>query len=394
MTDEEKKEIFGVSRFPYTDLSDLIAGIPPDKDFSNAKPSNQVNANTFQTFIEPYVRPLTEEDIGFLKERGDRVTPFVMPPRGKKHYTDVWAEEDGSISLDSSGQSREKLPANQPRGSVDQIDDATAETDTVSAGPVLNRLLSSMRFEHRTPQAETNGDAALPNGDSASQDPEAAEHPTTTSDPPATQFPESTAPGWKVPTTSPTLTHAQMDERIKQELRFLGFSDPTDPAPDFDAHKDDAVAERLRILQTELKRISVLNGARKARLLDLAKERLAYQEFATIQDDLGSQVQQAYLKRNRTMGKGKKNVSGAAGMHGKRSGPSGAGGVGGVAKQGIGDQARTLMARRTKWEEVVGPVFEGQKMTVPGEGESIFKEKEMHSYLQAEEDGWDDLDAD
>lgn len=69
MTDEEKKEIYCVSQFPHDDLSNLIAGTPPDKDFSNAKPTNQVNANTFTGYIEPYLRPLTEEDMAFLKER-------------------------------------------------------------------------------------------------------------------------------------------------------------------------------------------------------------------------------------------------------------------------------------------------------------------------------------
>ena len=69
MTEEEKKEIYGVSSFPHDDLSNLIAGTPPDKDFSNAKPTNQVAANTFLTYIEPFLRPLNEEDINFLKER-------------------------------------------------------------------------------------------------------------------------------------------------------------------------------------------------------------------------------------------------------------------------------------------------------------------------------------
>ena len=46
-----------------------MAGIPPDKDFSNAKPTNQVSANTFLAYIEPFVRPLTEEDMAFLKEK-------------------------------------------------------------------------------------------------------------------------------------------------------------------------------------------------------------------------------------------------------------------------------------------------------------------------------------
>lgn len=75
MTDEEKAEIYSVAQFPHSDLSHLIAGTIPDKDFSNAKPSNQVNANTFQAYIDPYLRSLTEEDMAFLKER---VGPFYL----------------------------------------------------------------------------------------------------------------------------------------------------------------------------------------------------------------------------------------------------------------------------------------------------------------------------
>lgn len=69
MSDAEKKEIYSVTAYPTTDLSDQIAGVPPDKDFSNAKPSNQVAANTFLAYVEPYVRPLTEEDMAWLRER-------------------------------------------------------------------------------------------------------------------------------------------------------------------------------------------------------------------------------------------------------------------------------------------------------------------------------------
>lgn len=69
MADDERREIYSVAQFPKSDLSHMMTGTPPDKDFSNAKPTNQVSANTFATYIEPYVRPLTEEDIAFLKER-------------------------------------------------------------------------------------------------------------------------------------------------------------------------------------------------------------------------------------------------------------------------------------------------------------------------------------
>lgn len=69
MTDDDKKEIYSVNVFPSSDLSHMMAGVAPDKDFSNAKPTNQVSANTFLAYIEPHVRPLMEEDIAFLKER-------------------------------------------------------------------------------------------------------------------------------------------------------------------------------------------------------------------------------------------------------------------------------------------------------------------------------------
>jgi hypothetical protein len=69
MTDEEKNAIYCVAQFPRGDLSHMMAGTPPDKDFSNAKPTNQASANSFTSYIEPYVRPLTEEDIAFLKEK-------------------------------------------------------------------------------------------------------------------------------------------------------------------------------------------------------------------------------------------------------------------------------------------------------------------------------------
>ena len=72
MTDEEKKEIYCVASFPHDDLHDLIA-VPRggmDKDFSNAvKPNNQVAAHTFSAYLDNYLRPLKEEDIGFLNER-------------------------------------------------------------------------------------------------------------------------------------------------------------------------------------------------------------------------------------------------------------------------------------------------------------------------------------
>lgn len=414
MTDEEKKEIYCVASFPTDDLSDLIAGIPPDKDFSSAKPSNQVNANTFASYLEPYLRPLTEEDMAFLRERvrtvncycyslltsclkGDRVTPFIMPRRGKKHYTEIWAEEDGLISADTS-QNRERLPANQPRGNIEHMDDDISATEQISTGPILSRLLSALRYEHRPsandekdkPNGVTNG-----NGESSTNGimhgEINGEHGGDATDdrlPPATSFPESTSQGWKIPSIK--LDYAQVDERLKAELRHIGFLGPEEE-PDYDAHKDDEIAERLRNLQAELKRISIVNGARKARLLDYYKEYMAHQEFTTIRDDLDTQVIQAYLKRNRTLSKGKKNIKRPGGAGGGSHFVAGSSSSGaGTAKPGVGDQVKVLIERRRRWIKVIGPIFDKEMVRVRTGKDSILEEAEMEPYMNAERDKWDE----
>ena len=411
MAEEEKKEIYGVTRFPTTDLSEFMPGTPPDKDFSNAKPTNQVSANTFLAYIEPFVRPLTEEDIAFLKEKvgseplrsaalltsqGDRVTPFIMPKRGKKHYTDIWREEDGGLAMDQTNGDHERLPQNQGRGNIEQLTDETAETDKISIGPLVSRLFSLLRYEHRATPEENpvnipiNGESTTANGILNGGDPMEIDQPNGESEnkplPSATSFPDASPSGFKVPAAK--LDHAQLDERVKAELRHVGFFGPDDN-PDYDAHYDDDIAQRLRLLQNELKKQMIINNARKTKLLEIARERMAYQEYTTIHDDLDSQVQQAYLKRTRTLGKSKK---GAQAKH-RPGGPGGGSHIvsaAGVSRPAIGDVARTLMDRRKRWRECIGPIFKESKTTVPTAGETIFDPLAMAEYEKAELEGWDE----
>jgi len=323
-----------------------------------------------------------------------------MPRRGKRHYSEVWADEDGSISLDTTNPTREKLPPNQPRGNMDQMDDETAETEQISAGPLLNRLLSTMRFEHRptpgedkvTTNGSLNGSSSAPtngltNGE-INPDTDVLSDDKPERLPPATFIPDSTQPGWKVPTTK--LDYTQIDERLKAELRYIGFLGP-DAEPDYDAHYDDDIAERLRRLQSALRTQSITNGARKARILELARERMAYQEYSTILEDLDAQVQQAYLKRTRTLGKGKKHAKRPGGAGGGSHYVGGAGGgFAGVTKPGIGDVARQLMVRRRHWMSSIGPVFNDDITEVKGEGQGVFGEVEMVALVKSEREGWDE----
>ena len=457
MTEDEIKEIYSVASYPKSDLADLIAGDPPDKDFSSAKPTNQINFSTFSTYIEPFFRPFTEEDLAFLRERGDRVTPFVMPKRGKKHYSEIWAEEDGAMAIDSP--SKDKLPPNQPRGSIENMDDDLAETDKLSVGPLLSRLLSAMRPEHRAPPAEAasngaNGDSDITMngvasfdfsfGDSVQQPQPGQTTPNGTlingtngvqppenePIPPATQMPESNSEAWKK-ATHPKLDYQQVDERLKQELRHIGFlpslpgdgssssnaaangtsggangnvssssgaagssggagaggADGPSSIADYDGAYDDEVAARLRLLQARLREQALVNGARKARLTELVKERMAHQEYQTILEDLDSQVQAAYLKRTRTMGKKPKKARPGA------AAPAAAA-AGGLARPGIGDLTKTLMERRRRWIENIGTVFDGENLgkvpRVEDEGSSIFKGDVMTELMKRERENWEE----
>lgn len=398
MTDEEKKEIYSVAVFPHDNLEDLIPGIPPDKDFSNAKPTNQVQANTFATYLEPYFRPYTEEDLAFLRERGDRVLSMHIPKRGKRHYTEIWAEEDGAMSIDIPQQGRDKLPPNQPRGSIEDMDDSAAETDQISVGPLLSRLLATLRPERRAPPSEekattngvTNGEANInseTNGDAADLNPTSNDGPAQI--PPATYMTDSNSEAWKK-ATHPKLDQAQVAERLKQELRHIGFLSP-DAEPDYDGHFDDELAARLRFLQSRLKERMIINGSRKARLMDLVKERMAFQEYNTILEDLDGQVVGAYSKRTRTMGKNKK----AKRPGGAGGGSHFVGGSAGMAKPGIGDMTKTVMERRKKWKDSIGTVFDSEfkvpraKNTI-GEDTSIFKPEDMAEFVAKEREAWDE----
>lgn len=381
MSYDEKKEILNVASWPDNDLRELTAGDPPDMDFSNAKPANQINFSTFQTYVEPYIRPFTEEDVAFLKERGDRVTPYMIPQRGTRGYKEIWAAEDG---MDGVAPPRKQEPnPNEARGSMEDMNDDTAETDEVSMGPVMNRLLSILRPTPSTTKKEPNedadGDTTMANGDNDAQ--EQAQAGALEEQKPTTCLP----PDAPRPTNLPTLDYAEIEQRAIQELRHIGFLGPND-IPDFAAHDDDEVAARLRTLQHELRRVSRLNNIRKARILELTEERMAMQEYSNIADDLDNQVNAAYLKRNRSLGKSgsKKGSQSSSSVRPGQKGVAGA--AGGAGGRGVSDGVRSLMQKRRDWIEMVGPVVGYGRPPIPGDDSTIFDEASMRRLEKAERD--------
>ncbi|WPH04903.1 chromatin-remodeling complexes subunit ngg1 [Acrodontium crateriforme] len=359
MGDEEKREIYNVLHWPESDLHDLTAGDPPDMDFSNAKPANQINFSTFQTAIEPYIRPFTEEDVAYLKERGDRFTPYVIPQRGPRGYKDVWAAEEGMTGVEPPRQAQSN--PNEARGAMDDMDDTVAESDEISMGPIMNRLVSIIRpvpnAAKKEEETDANGDTSMVNGDETAEP--NGQAGADEQQKPLTCLP-SDAPR---PTNLPSLDYEGFEARALQELRHIGFLAPND-VPDFDARNDDEVAARLRTLQHELRRVSRLNNVRKARVLELTEERMAMQEYANIADDLDNQVNAAYLKRNRSLAKPNNKK-------GSRPGQKGVAGVA-TASRGVSDGVRALMQKRRDWIDMVGPVVGYGRPPIPGDDETIF----------------------
>ncbi|KAI5209412.1 hypothetical protein E4T39_00839 [Aureobasidium subglaciale] len=375
MSDDEKKAIFCVARFPHDDLHDLTPGTPPDMDFSSAKPASQINFSTFQAYVEPYIRPLTEEDVAFLKERGDRVTPYLIPPRGLMPYTEVWAKEDGVSHHDFNL----RLPSNEPRGNIEDMNDDVAETAQVSAGPLISRLMSGFRHDpHVTKddQSSGNADISMTNGEGTAGTQENEQNQSTeeasdavASFKPATHFPDQ----HKIP-PNVGRDFAPLEQRTLQELRYCGFVTP-EATPDYDSQYDDEVAARLRYLQSELQRVSRENTSRKARVLELTEERMAMQEYSTIADDLDSQINTAYLKRNRTMSKPKKGAN--------KGRPGGTGGVA-ISRNLVSEGVKMLMDRRKEWRELIGPVVDFGQQRIPKE--TVFDKENMERLETVEAD--------
>jgi transcriptional adapter 3 len=203
-------------------------------------------------------------------------------------------------------------------------------------------------------------------------------------------MPDSSTEAWKK-ATYPKLDYNQVDERLKQELRYIGFAPQEGAEIDYDGAYDDEVAGRLRELQSRLREQILINGARKAKLTELVRERMAHQEYSTILEDLDAQVQAAYTKRTRTMGKSKKA---------KRPGGAGGGshfvgsGAAGTARPGIGDLTKTLMERRKKWIRTIGGIFTdetvGKVPRVQDADSCIFKPSDMSEYMKREKQQWDE----
>ncbi|KAF9155171.1 Transcriptional regulator [Mortierella sp. AD011] len=293
------------------------------EDFSKVKVANQVPIQTFWASMDPYFRPFTEADRAVLEEEGDNVTPLLIPPLGR-HYLDTWAEEDRALLPFDGHESR--------RSSVDIVKDTTPsrntvynqpfeltdeniDQDEVSCGPLTERIICSLITEDVVDAKEVKDDD---------------------------EQMEPSAPSASASTQSNARNYAELEERIKRELRYIGLLGNDEI--DWDAREDDEISITLRSLQKELREVMKVNKSRKQRLLGLVNNHLAYQEYNTILDDLDKQVEQGYLKRFRMTKSKKKKTS---------------------TPKSLSENALSSMDRRRRFVQGVGPIFPAENYTIP-----------------------------
>ncbi|KAF8901827.1 histone acetyltransferases subunit 3-domain-containing protein [Mucidula mucida] len=321
-------------------------------DFSKLKQPQQTNVNTFYTSIEPWIRNIREEDIGFLEHSGDDVEPFVLPKLGR-HYQDIWYDQDmGRFPAPNEDAPPDLFAAPKPEWDPSSITNDDCEyVENRGHGPLLERVISALLpLEPQPNQTKTwrvkDAEDAMegrPGGSGAAA------------------------------SKKQVLTVADLETRIRDTMRYHGL---LTEIPDYSEKVDDPIATAIREGQRELRAVMARNKARRARLVDIARDRLAYQEYVELRDSIDKNINNAYSKLQRKdVPKPKKKKSGAVVMevNGGSSPPQvppcpAALGLGPDVENHlvVSEQLKSLVNTRRQWVDHVGSVFDQKQETQPG----------------------------
>jgi transcriptional adapter 3 len=150
--------------------------------------------------------------------------------------------------------------------------------------------------------------------------------------------------------------------------------------PDYSEAVDDPIASALRQSQEELHRVLATNKARKQRLVAVARDRLAYQEYMEARDSLDKNITTVYTKLQKKDApkniKKKKKGAVSANDHAGSEPPQPSAPVPCPAALGLGpdpdnrlvipDTLKDLVRTRKQWVQTVGGVFETKQNEAPG----------------------------
>ncbi|KAG0665514.1 Transcriptional regulator [Monosporozyma unispora] len=427
--EEYLKKKYNVASYPTNDLKELLAGEIPDKDYSCPKPTNQIQFNTFLTFVDNFFKALNDDDIKFLENKytmttnfqmdknyDPDVTPFIIPKLGPL-YTNVWMKEDSKTLGNISPLPYRDSTSILPKKSAASLDDNVLETEDISCGPLLSRLLSAILTDEKDDalieemnheqdiKSELNADGDTPHiideqsltaqtspAASVKDEKENLDHTTTTIHPPITKSIKlgggttNTIPNvdeWNI--NSLNLDYPTFEERLKRELKYVGIymnlpkdeNNPNGDDPDWlNGREDDEISAELRDLQTSLKMVTKRNQKRKEILKPLLERELAWQEYSSILDDLDKQIDQAYIKRIRAPKKKKKHHgSGSSANNNNHHGDLSASQL--AQQKAANSSLKALLDKRQRWISKIGPLFDKPEIMKRIPKESIFKDMDQ-----------------
>ena len=222
------------------------------KDLSaiKSKVPNQIPINVFWNYVEPFFKPIDEDDLKFLDDPSHvmDVAPFVIPPLGL-HYEKIWYEQYGYVV---------------PGGDSNKRDSSRPLNDQQNQVHLRDRLLSALidkeaQFcDNFDDEEYGDDDVIMGMGDLDKND------------------------------------NVQLDDRLRSSLNELGF---TDLISSRDYQENDEICVEMRSVQRQLREQIVINQYRKKRLAEFIRTKLASQEFYSLIGDLDKQVDGIFLRR-------------------------------------------------------------------------------------------------
>ncbi|KII89418.1 hypothetical protein PLICRDRAFT_41071 [Plicaturopsis crispa FD-325 SS-3] len=334
------------------------------EDFSKAKQPAQTLVSTFYTSIEPWIRNIKEEDVGFLEYTGDEVEPYVMPKLGP-HYTEQWELEDlkaqEAAGFHTGRDLSIPLPSSSFSAPVPKWDPSTlSEPDLVNEerghGPLTERLVSAL-----LPMPDMSGWKGVKAAEDAM---------------------EGRPGGYGAAMARREKVNvSDLEARIRDTMRFNGL---LDGLPDYSEKVDDPIATALRHAQAELRTVVATNKARKERLASIAYDRLGYQEYLDLRDSIDKNISATYAKlQKKDVPKvAKKKKKGEANGTGNGAGANGSASTTPAVpppcpaalglspdeenRLTVSEQLKQLVETRRQWVDQVGSVFERKQEESPG----------------------------
>lgn len=145
--------------------------------------------------------------------------------------------------------------------------------------------------------------------------------------------------------------------------------------PDYSEAVDDPIASALRQSQEELRRVLTTNKMRKQRLVEIARDRLAHQEYMEARDSLDKNITTVYTKLQKKDApktvKKKKKGAGPTNDHAGSEPPQPPAPIPCPAALGLGpdadnklvipDTLKDLVRTRKQWVQAVGGVFDSKQ---------------------------------